>query len=354
MAVRGDVVAWLGSDDVGRSQFRDAEVVDLDGGFVAPGFVDSHIHVSATGLTLSGLDLRSATSRAHCVQLVADYAAAHPGQPVWGHGWDESGWPENTAPGTVELDAVLGDRPAYLARIDVHSALASTALRRLVPELPAAAGFTAEQPLAGDAHHLVRAVARGLLTADQLAEARSAALQAAAAAGIVAVHECAGPEIGGLDDWLQLRAVRHGVEVIGYWGEAVTTPAQARSLMQETGARGLAGDLFVDGALGSRTAWLHEPYTDAPDCIGTCHIDPDAIEKHVRACTAGGGDRGFPRHRRRRGLGGGRGFRPSRRGPRRGCGRALRAPPGARGDGERGASGKAGRVGRHRQRAAQF
>ena len=285
IAVRGDVIAWLGSDDVGRSQFPGADVVDLEGGFVAPGFVDSHIHLAATGLTVSGLDLRPATSRAHCVQLVADYAAAHPRQPIWGQGWDESAWPENTAPSTAELDAVLGGRPAYLARVDVHSALASTGLRRLVPELAAAAGFAAEQPLAGDAHHLLRAVARGLLTAEQLADARAAALQAAAAAGIVAVHECAGPEIGGLDDWLQLRGIDHGVEVIGYWGEAVTTPAQARALMAETGAHGLAGDLFVDGALGSRTAWLHEPYTDAPDRVGTCYLDADAIEAHVRACT---------------------------------------------------------------------
>jgi predicted amidohydrolase YtcJ len=285
MAVGGDVVAWLGSDDVGRSQFPGAEVVDLDGCFVTPGFVDSHIHLSATGLTLSGLDLRPATSRAQCVQMITDYAAAHPGQPVWGHGWDESSWPENSPPSTADLDAVLGDRPGYLARVDVHSALASTALRRLVPEIAAAAGFTAERPLAGDAHHLVRAVARDLLTAEQLAQARAAALQAAAAAGIVAVHECAGPEIGGLDDWLQLRALDHGVEVIGYWGEAVTTPAQARALMEETGARGLAGDLFVDGALGSRTAWLHEPYADAPDRIGTCYLDPDVIEAHLRACT---------------------------------------------------------------------
>src|ERR1700744_5249011 len=160
MAVRDGVVAWLGSDDVGRSQFPDAEVHDLDGGFVAPGFVDSHIHLSATGLTFSGLDLRSAASRPHCVQMVADYAAAHPGQPVWGHGWDESAWPENIPPSTAELDAVLGDRPAYLARIDVHSALASTGLRRLVAELPTAAGYTAERPLAGDAHHPVRAKAR--------------------------------------------------------------------------------------------------------------------------------------------------------------------------------------------------
>jgi predicted amidohydrolase YtcJ len=293
MAVRGDVVAWLGSDDVGRSQFPGAEVVDLDGGFVAPGFVDSHIHLSATGLAFTGLDLRPAISRAHCVQMIADHAAAHPGQPVWGHGWDESSWPDNSPPSTTDIDAVLGDRPAYLARVDVHSALASSALRRLVPELATAAGFSAERPLAADAHHLVRATARDLLTTGQLADARTAALRAVAAAGIVAVHECAGPEIGGLDDWLQLRALDHGVEVIGYWGEAVTTAAQARALMDQTGARGLAGDLFVDGALGSRTAWLHEPYADAPDRVGTCYLDPGAIEAHVRACTEAGVTAGF-------------------------------------------------------------
>ncbi len=59
MAVRDGVVAWLGSDDVGRAQFPDAEIVDLDGGFVAPAFVDSHVHLTATGLTLAGLDLRA-------------------------------------------------------------------------------------------------------------------------------------------------------------------------------------------------------------------------------------------------------------------------------------------------------
>lgn len=285
MAVRGGVVAWLGSDDVGRSMFPDAEIEDVDGGFVAPGFVDSHIHLTATGLTLSGLDLRPAGSRAHCIQMVADYAAAHPDQLVWGHGWDETSWPENTPPSTGDLDAVLGDRPAYLARVDVHSALASTGLRRLVAELPSATGFSAKRPLVGDAHHLVRAIARDLLTAEQLTEARAAALDAAAAAGIVAVHECAGPEIGGIDDWLRLRAVDHGVEVIGYWGEPVSTPAEARELMDATGARGLAGDLFVDGALGSRTAWLREPYADAPEHTGTCYLDPDAVAAHVRACT---------------------------------------------------------------------
>ncbi|PRC50064.1 amidohydrolase, partial [Mycobacterium sp. ITM-2017-0098] len=55
IAVRDGVVAWLGSDDVGRSQFPEAAVTDLDGRFVAPAFVDSHVHTTATGLTLTGL-----------------------------------------------------------------------------------------------------------------------------------------------------------------------------------------------------------------------------------------------------------------------------------------------------------
>lgn len=184
MVVRDGIVAWLGSDDVGRAQFPDAEVVNLDGAFVAPGFVDSHIHLTGTGLTLTGLD-------------------------------------------------------------------------------PTAT-----------------------LTADQLADARLAALDAAAAAGIVAVHDCAGPNSdGGLGDWRQLCALEHGVEVIGYWGQAVRSATEARAVLDETGARGLAGDLCVDGSLGSRTALLHQPYADAPNCSGTRYLDAEAILAHLRACT---------------------------------------------------------------------
>jgi predicted amidohydrolase YtcJ len=293
MAVRDGVVAWLGSDEIGRVQFPDAEIVDLDGAFVAPAFVDSHVHLTATGLTLAGLDLRHATSLPHCVALIADYARVHPDGPIWGHGWDESRWPERSAPRTDDLDGVVGDRPAYLTRIDVHSAAASTALRRLAPRLSEAAGFSTQQPLTSDAHHLVRAAARDRLTPTQRRQARLAALDAAAAAGIAAVHECAGPQIGGMDDWTEIRDMVHGVEVVGYWGEQVTTAAQARDLIDRTDARGLAGDLFVDGALGSRTAWLHQPYADAPDRCGNCYLDVDAVTAHLHACTEAGVTAGF-------------------------------------------------------------
>ena len=292
-AVRDGVVAWLGSDDVGRLQFPDAEIVDLDGGFVAPAFVDSHVHVTATGLNLDGLDLRGATSRQHCLQLIDDHARRHPDGPVWGHGWDESVWPDRAAPSTDDLDAVLGERPAYLARVDVHSAAATTALRRSVPALADATGFDPQGPLTAEAHHRVRAAAREQLTPRQRHRARVAALDHAAASGIVSVHECAGPQIGGLLDWQELQALDHGVEVVGYWGEAARDAEHARALIAETGARGLAGDLFVDGALGSRTAWLRRPYQDAPGHCGTGYVDAEEITAHLQACTDAGIPAGF-------------------------------------------------------------
>ena len=153
MAVRDGVVAWLGGDHVGRCQFADAETVDLGGAFVAPAFVDSHVHITGTGLSLAGLDLRTAKSREECLRLIADYARSRPDGPIWAHGWDESAWPRPVSPTTDDVDAAVGDRPTYLARVDVHSAAASSALRRLAPDLADNVGFHPQAPLSADAHH---------------------------------------------------------------------------------------------------------------------------------------------------------------------------------------------------------
>ena len=291
MAVRDGIVVWLGSDDVARRQFPDAEVTDLDGAFVAPAFVDSHVHLTATGLAITGLDLIGTAGAQDLLGRVEQHLRRYPGEPVWGHGWDDTDWPR--PPTTDDIDAIAPYIPVYLARVDVHSAVASSALRQRVAGLEAVKGFHPRHPLTGDAHHLVRAEARRLLTAAQRATAQRAALDAAAAAGIVAVHECAGPDIGGAEDWQELRALEHPVEVIGYWGEAVSTAAQARALIEDTGAHGLAGDLFVDGALGSRTALLCEPYADAPGETGVSHLDPELIAAHLDACTEAGITAGF-------------------------------------------------------------
>jgi len=130
MAITDGTVVWVGEDRPGRALHPDAEVIDLDGAFVGPGFVDTHVHTTAVGLTLTGLDVAGARSLRECLDLVRAYAATHDDAVVWGQGWDETGWPDaDRGPTTAELDEAAPGRAVYLARIDAHSAACSTPLR---------------------------------------------------------------------------------------------------------------------------------------------------------------------------------------------------------------------------------
>jgi predicted amidohydrolase YtcJ len=84
-----------------------------------------------------------------------------------------------------------------------------------------------------------------------------------------------------------------GPQVVPYWGEAVDSAAAVPDLLAATGARGLAGDLFVDGSIGSRTAALRAPYADDPGCLGHHYLDAAAVAAHVAACTTAGVQAGF-------------------------------------------------------------
>ncbi|WP_199573182.1 amidohydrolase [Streptomyces murinus] len=287
MVVEAGHIAWVGSEGAADA-FADGvgEVIDLDGALVTPAFTDAHVHTTATGLALTGLDLSGAPSLAAALDLVREFAAARPGDRVLlGHGWDAARWPGGRPPTRAELDEATGGRPLYLSRIDVHSAVVTTALLDMVGgDLP-----RTDAPLTRDAHHAVRGAAFAAITPAQRAEAQRTALTHAASLGIGSVHECGGPQISSEDDFtglLELAATLPGPRVLGYWAERDVDKAR------ELGAIGAAGDLFADGALGSHTACLHQPYADA-DHTGTAYLDTDTIAAHVIACTEAGLQAGF-------------------------------------------------------------
>lgn len=91
MAVTDGTIAWVGGDEVGRALHPDAEVVDLEGAFVAPAFVDAHVHATSTGLLLNGLDLTGCASLTEFLHALRDHVAEYPGALVWGHGWTRRG-----------------------------------------------------------------------------------------------------------------------------------------------------------------------------------------------------------------------------------------------------------------------
>ncbi|MBM7440989.1 amidohydrolase [Streptomyces sp. HB132] len=296
MVVERGHVAWVGSEGAADAFAGGVdEVIDLEGALVTPAFTDSHVHTTSTGLALTGLDLSGARTLAEALGLVRAFADGHAeGGVILGHGWDAARWPEQRPPSRRELDEAAGGRAVYLPRVDVHSAVVTTALLDLVPGVTQLSGYHPDAPLTGEAHHAVRSAAHGAVTPRQRAAAQRAALAHAASLGIGTVHECAGPEISDEEDFtglLELASEQPGPRVFGYWAEPVEDAEGARRI-RELGALGAAGDLFVDGSLGSHTALLHEPYADAPH-TGSARLDAARIAAHVTACTEAGLQAGF-------------------------------------------------------------
>lgn len=289
--VVGGRIAWLGS--AGEAPRADRTLAG-EGALLTPAFVDAHVHATATGLALDGLDLHGRSSLADAVASVAEHVRRTPAGVVLGTGWDETGWPEGRGLTRADLDAVAGDRPVYLARVDVHSATVSTALLDLVPGIAGLPGFAADGRLRLDAHHAARQAAYGAVSAAQRRTAQQATLRAAAALGIGSLHEMAGPEVSSADDLaalLTLAGEAPGPRVLGYWGEL--SERGGLDLVRELGLTGAGGDLFCDGALGSHTAALGSPYTDRPDTAGALRFETASLVEHVRACTLAGVQAGF-------------------------------------------------------------
>lgn len=309
MLVQDGVVAWVGSDDAALSQREPGDqVVELDGALVTPAFVDAHVHLTETGLALTGLDLHDATSVADVLQRVEAAARSNAGRPVLGTGWDERSWPERRAPSRGELDRAAYGGSVYLARVDVHSAVVSSSLAASLG-LAALDGWHDDGRVERVAHHAARDATRSNVSPAERTDLQRRALRAAAAAGIGSVHEMSAPHIGtdaDLRSVLELAATEALPQVLAYRGELVSDESAARAILDRLdlpkltgtaashgGLWGLAGDLCADGSIGSRTACLRAPYADAPEHRGYAYLSAEQVCEHAVGCVRAGLQPGF-------------------------------------------------------------
>lgn len=293
MLVEDGTVAWIGTE-AAAGALLDARMaeIDLQGALITPAFVDSHVHLSSLGARLKGLDLGGARGAAEVLEAVAAAAAAT-GGAIIGAGWDESAFGTGILPTADELQQAAPDREVYLARVDVHSALISA---KLAQRLGLAEGPEYVDGLVrGTAHERARAA---VLAHDPAAntENRDLALQHLAATGHGTVVEMASGHISGRADLEALLARTDAEkdatpEVYAYWGQAVGTEDEARTLLasfNSASVAGLGGDLNIDGSIGSRTALLRADYSDAAGERGTAYLDVGQISAHVAACSLAG------------------------------------------------------------------
>jgi hypothetical protein len=288
LLVADGAITWIGTD---ADSPRADRTVDLDGCLVMPAFVDAHVHATDTGLAVSGLDLSGTRSAAELLDAVSAAArAADTSTVLLGHGWDDSTWPDPRPPDAAALQRAAGDRLVYLSQASMHSALCSQALLAAAGEAAAAPGYHPSGWLRRQAHGAVRQVAFSSIGTAQRTGLQRTALRRAAALGIAAVHECGGPGISSESDFTSLLALSGAglPEVCGYWGE-LAGAARARAL----GATGAAGDLFADGALGSHTAHLRQPYLDRSGHHGHGYLSSEQVRDHLLDCHEHGVQGGF-------------------------------------------------------------
>jgi hypothetical protein len=130
LAVSGDTLVGVGKDaDIKAMAAADTAVIDLAGRFVTPGFQDSHIHFP--GPSINSVDLSDVTTLAQFQDKLKAFAATHPELPwIVGKGWGYAIFPKES-PDKKYIDAVISERPVYLAARDGHMGLANSAALRL-------------------------------------------------------------------------------------------------------------------------------------------------------------------------------------------------------------------------------
>jgi predicted amidohydrolase YtcJ len=268
--------------------------IDEQGRTMLPGLIDAHGHVIDLGFYALRLQVTGTKSIGELQQRLRGYAAANPGVTwIQGGGWNQELWPDKRFPTASDLDAVVPDRPVVLERVDGHAIVANSAAMK-------AAGVTAATPVppGGEIHDGVFVdAARSLIdkaipapTPAELDQALAKSQEILLAHGVTGV----GSMSTSMADWQAFgragaaRTLR--VRLMAYMSAAQAANANMRPTEWQYGdhLRAVGVKLFADGALGSRGAWLKQPYSDKPDSRGLqFHSDAEMLALADRAAAAG-------------------------------------------------------------------
>jgi len=289
---QGRVLA-VGSDaEIERLAGRATERIALGGRRVVPGCIDSHTHFLAGGLALAQVSLRDAATPAEFARRIQAQAARDPDAWVLGGAWDHQLW-GGELPRRDWIDALTPRTPVFVARLDMHMALANgraLELAGITVATPDPPGGTIVRGLDGRPTGVLKDAAQLLvqrvIPPPGDAE-RDAALHAAArhalARGVTLVAD-----MGSWDDVATYRRAHtrgqlplrvYGVVPIATWrrmADVVTREGRGDHRLFWGGVKG-----FVDGSLGSTTAWFYEPYADAPGTRGLTVTDPAELQRDI-------------------------------------------------------------------------
>jgi predicted amidohydrolase YtcJ len=303
LAIRGGRLIAVGSvAEVMAYRGPGTEVLDVGRRAVIPGLHDAHGHFTGLGASLQQLDLRDTASEAALADLVRQRAAeTRAGTWITGRGWDQNLWPDAAWPTAATLDAAAPDHPVYLTRVDGHAVLVNTAALHMAQidaetaDPPGGSIIRDDQgqPAGVLVDTAMSLVSRHLPLAgpDTVSERIALADATCARLGITTVHDAGVPlsvartyrtlvDEGRLATRLYVMLAAPARDdpplpprLIGYGNQQLTIRAVK---------------LVADGALGSRGAWLLEPYADEPESTGLAVTAPDELYRQTLAVARAG------------------------------------------------------------------
>lgn len=303
LAVREGRVQAVGSDaDVAALAGPETERIELAGRRVVPGFLDNHTHFIEGGFELASVQLRDAASPAELARRIGEFAREHPGEWVTGGLWDHENW-GGELPRRAWIDSLTRETPVFVQRLDGHMGLANTlALERVgvTAETPDPPGGQIVRDEDGRPTGILRDAAQRLVrdaipppTDAELDRALEAALEHALSRGVTLVTD-----MGTFHGWRGLETYRRA-RAAGRLPLRVyaAVPLADWERMAAYVAEGGRGDDrlrwgavkgFVDGSLGSSTAWFHQPYADDPASTGLVVTDTAVLRERILAADSAG------------------------------------------------------------------
>jgi len=330
IAVRGDRIEAIGTNEsIQRYIGPNTQVIDLRGQLAVPGLIESHGHFMGLGQSKMTLDLMDVKSWDEIVTMVAAATKqAKPGEWIVGRGWHQEKWSSVPKP-NVEgfpfhdgLSKVSPNNPVMLTHASGHASFVNAKAMEasnITATTQNPSGGEILKDAAGRPIGLLRETAAALAgraldtwRSKKTAEERDLdarrqvelAAKASLEAGITSFHD-AGSNFGTID--LLKKVAGEGKLGIRLWVMVRDSNDNLRAKLAQYKAVGLADNhltiaaikVVADGALGSRGAWMLQPYSDSQSSVGLPTNSPEsiaetakiAIDNNVQLCTHAIGDR---------------------------------------------------------------
>jgi predicted amidohydrolase YtcJ len=304
VAVAGDTISAVGdSATIAGLAGPDTKVLANGQGMVTPGFMDGHLHFVDGGFQLASVDLRPANAKTEFIERVAAFASERKrGEWIVGGDWDHERWPGTPLPHREWIDSVTPNNPVLLYRLDGHMALANRAALRLAGMTKATkdipGGVIVRDPKTGEPTGVLKDEAMGPVqkvipepTDEQRDAALRRALEHAARHGVTAFAHVSMPLA---DLATYLRAKRAGTLTaraalyfpIQFWKQVADSVDRLGRGDDWVWIGGVKG--YMDGSLGSTTAYFYQPYVDDPSTSGLLTTPEDSMRAWIGAADSAG------------------------------------------------------------------